>query len=376
MGDLFERLPRLIPFPRPFDYDVLHVVLTHCDSSALSALSLLSREFHEDVDPFLWRAIWLPLEEEVQLILAACQAIARVPRRAACVRRLTYGVDRSLPPLMRAEYASDEAYYPPRIHGNPFLAMQTAMKSLVNLEFLHIRSDMYSQVSGRPYAFNFCSVLDSLVSHPTSESELHSPSPSSPFSLKRLQLQCTVFGLNDFLLEQPSIEDFQTTERPRPFWEGIPEATDGRMILSNVRSVAGGVSFLREIIPMRPSIYRLTIRSSKLYTLPRDLSELLTLSRSVKHIVLPNYKVDIVEVFRALGEKGHLKQIEVCLVTWKTFADWWLGDGLDLGITHETVPREVLEKLGRDNEGEMVEMRKLRRDNGDIWTFAAVPFTL
>ncbi|KAF8313852.1 hypothetical protein DL93DRAFT_2167651 [Clavulina sp. PMI_390] len=232
------------------------------DFKALRSFAITSRTLNENITPILWRAIWLPLEEDVQLTLAACAAITRLPYRASFVRRLVFAGDKALSPILKNTYggpSGEASPYPPVIHGSPTVEMERALRMLINLEHLVIRSDLYSRISGRPYGWAFTSVLDSLSSRAAwPPRDPHSAHRSAmPFRLKKLTLDCCVIGLEDFLRDQPTIEEL-VTARPNTFYNFTPyieRADDGSLlnadILPNLRRITGHSRLVQHLIQGR-----------------------------------------------------------------------------------------------------------------------------
>lgn len=104
-----------------------------------------------NLNSLLWHTV---TEDKVQYILAACNAIIRLPIRARCVRKLKYGVDliasASLKEQLKGWTITSRQGSPvhPRLRWR-------ALRALTNREELYISSDGYRS-SG------FCSVLCSL----------------------------------------------------------------------------------------------------------------------------------------------------------------------------------------------------------------------
>ncbi|KAF8316418.1 hypothetical protein DL93DRAFT_778294 [Clavulina sp. PMI_390] len=263
-------------------YDVLHEIFKNftqqSDHQTLQALSVTCKTLHESVAPLLWRSIWLPLENNVQLTLGACAAITSVASRASFVRTLVCGGIRDIPPLLQNTYGDSSTQesgggpFPPIVSGSPTVEMERALRMLTNLEHIIICFQVYLQTS---YPYSFTSVLDSLASnaawpprtlHPTG------PTMRMPFLLRKITIEHCAPGLIDFLREQPMIEELDTGRRYDAFRE-LATTVDGPIVvppaigfLPNLRKITGHPRLVGQFLQGRPHITEVTL--TKLYFYP------------------------------------------------------------------------------------------------------------
>lgn len=235
----------------PYDIERLIIFHSASDRPTLCSLSLASKDFNHDVNQFLWHTVWLPREQSVQLILAACEAISRIPRRAECIRKLNYGIDLDVPPLLYEAYGSPEAYYPPKVHGSPAIAMERALRALVNLEELHFNVHHFGNFKNHGNV-SFSSLLDSLVQSP--DWPAHHPLPSVPPVPPQLKGDHQIRAPLKIVLKQASMNTI-----PEPALHITPGSPRGREFFQTATAVMGGLIFLRQLLPIRPLVREVTL---------------------------------------------------------------------------------------------------------------------
>lgn len=364
-----------MPSGLPLPYDIERLIILHSasDRSTLASLSLVSRDFNHDVDPFLWRTVWLPREESVQLTLAACEAICRVPRRAKCVRKLNYGGDRDIPSLIYEAYASPQSYYPPKIHGSPTIAMERALRALVNLEELYFSpsTELMDNLKAEGTT-SFCAVLDSLAL--SSQWPVYGLQTPVPFQLKRLDANRRIAAPQKFLLEQLSIESVHANT-PMSFRFLTFGSEEGLAFFPNVFAVSGDPIFLQQILPNRPSIRHVTLTQvyhGSFNAFSILIPALLKLDYLIHHISLPAPGLDgeaMFESFRTASQTV-LKAIQTISLRPDAAKGFLAGAS---SVNHTNVEAGIIEQLGDtsslfDDHG-MVKLRRNpdgERDNWDL----------
>lgn len=282
----------------PYDVERLIIFYSARDRSTLCSLSLVSKDFSHDVDPFLWQTVWLPREESVLLMLAACEAICRIPRRAECIRKLIYGVDLDVPPLLNEAYGSLEASYPPKLHGNPVVEMDRALKALVNLEELHFNVHHFRTF---PENVSFSSLLDSLVQ--SSYWPVRYLPASTPSLLPRLRGDYKIRAPLKVVLKQANMKTI-----PEPIFHVTPGSPSEWEFFHSATAIMGGFVFLRQLLPFRPLIREITFTHVYSGTSGINLTKIFEFfDLSIEHFAFPLDRLDgegIFDYFQSASRNG------------------------------------------------------------------------
>lgn len=228
-------------------------------------MSLVSRTFNADTDPFLWYSISIPPEGFTALLVAACDAILRIPKRAACIRTLILPCDVSLmiESKRRHEELSDRQFghgwseltiwdlSAPIVTRDQSLALLSqAMTTMRQLEYLRFGEMLFS-TDGQLKLYDpvpkpapgYTCVLNGLATN----------SLFPPFKLRKLDVFWGHLSLFPFLHTQPHLEGVFAQNLDALAWRTDASGVSPGLAMQTLKSFVGP-EWLLECIHPAPNL--------------------------------------------------------------------------------------------------------------------------
>lgn len=318
-------------FSPQLPYDIFYEIFPFCSHEELCALSSVSQAFNTYVEPFLWRAVWLPHTKDGSQLEEACEAILRTPSRCSIVKMLTYRSSSAM--VIINVIQGDQG-----LNEESRLRLSTLFYNLPNLVRLSVGPTKWTVSKGwmnirvpDPLVVSFLKVL---------EPGFARTSTPLPFKLRRLDVSYILPDISQFLASQQSLERLVVWNRDSRDFLGVTIAAmigpQQSILFPHLQSISAIPSTACALTPICPSITAVALHLKGDQDFPSRLIDLhpmdylplktavrlLDASQTLKHIGFRNITLQIAPTLHHLHSLGYGGRLESIDVNIKTLRLW------------------------------------------------------
>ncbi|KAF9506655.1 hypothetical protein BS47DRAFT_1489259 [Hydnum rufescens UP504] len=293
-------------------------IVANMSYQALSCFSQTCRASYEDANRILWRSIVMPPEEQIDLLMEACAAICRDPKRARHIKGMKYSATVREGCPLNPSFCS----YTPDINRRMLDTLTEALNFMPNLVEISLHPSVY------------------FASYSLSKLRLAIRSKRARLNLKSLAIACVVFGIESLLSSQDSIECLRIAIPSTIIPSQWPHDA---LFLPALKSIQADYATIVDVVPGRPVQHVHVLGPFDFNKVPAFVQALAKSTRDVLHL---GFEFEV----RAAG---HVIP--------------YILDALP-DITCLSIPRHT---VTRWNGG--LERREASVDGGSMWEAVAMP---
>jgi len=254
-----DHFPHIVPFKRSFPYDIMIAITANMSYQTLCCFSQTCRASYEDANRILWRSIVMPPEEQIDLLMEACAAICRDPKRARYIKGMKYSATVREGRPFNPSFSSTT----PEINRRMLDTLTEALNYMPNLVEIYLHPSEH------------------LASYSLSKLRLAIRSKQGRLHLKSLAVACVVFGIESLLSSQDSIECLRIAI---PNTITPSQWPHDALFLPELKSIHADYATIVDVVPGRPVQHVHVLGSFDFNKVPAFVQALAKSTRDILHL--------------------------------------------------------------------------------------------